>query len=271
MMARGSVALPALVMRLGLLAVLTAGLCSSGTTGRAGPRAEMADIALVLAVDVSGSINDQRYALQMEGIARTFEDREIQRAILAGQHRSIFVTLVEWSNRPVIAVPWTLIASNEDARVFADRIRHAPRGDDQFTCMAAALQVIGDKILPFVPAPADRTIIDVSGDGHDNCNPVRSVDEIRDELVAADVTINGLPILEGEEAATLAPWYRDHVIGGRNAFLIPAAGFADFERAMRSKFMTEISSLPRGRSSSAEARPVHSHSNSWKAAAMLRR
>jgi Protein of unknown function (DUF1194) len=235
----------AAAMRLSLLAALTGGLCSSGTAGRAGSRAETADIALVLAVDVSGSINDQRYALQMEGIARTFEDREIQRAILAGQHRSIFVTLVEWSNRPVIAVPWALIASAEDARAFADRVRRAPRGDDQFPCMSAALQVIGDKILPFVPAPAERTIIDVSGDGHDNCNPLRSVDDVRDELVAADVTINGLPILEGDEAATLEPWYRAHVIGGRYAFLIPAAGFRDFERAMRNKFMTEISSLPR--------------------------
>jgi hypothetical protein len=208
-----------------LLAALTAGLCSSGTTGRAGARAETADIALVLAVDVSGSVNDQRYALQMEGIART--------------------TLVEWSNRPMVAVPWALIASVEDARAFADRVRHAPRGDDQFTCMSVALQVIGDKVLPFVPAPAERTIIDVSGDGHDNCNPQRTVDDIRDELVASGVTINGLPILEGDEAATLEPWYRDHVIGGRGAFLIPAAGFKDFERAMRNKFIIEISALPK--------------------------
>jgi Protein of unknown function (DUF1194) len=228
-----------------LLAALTAGLCSSGTTGRARARAETADIALVLAVDVSGSVNEQRYALQMEGIARTFEDGEIQRSILAGEHRSVFVTLVEWSNRPMVAVPWALIASVEDARAFAERVRHAPRGDDQFTCMSVALQVIGDKVLPFVPAPAERTIIDVSGDGHDNCNPQRSVDDIRDELVASGVTINGLPILEGDEAATLEPWYRDHVIGGRGAFLIPAAGFKDFERAMRNKFIIEISALPK--------------------------
>ena len=231
--------------RVALLAALTAGLCSSGSPGRAGSPAEVADIALVLAVDVSGSVNTERYALQMEGIARAFEDREIQRSILSGEHRSIFVTLVEWSNRPMTAVPWSLIASVDDARGFADRIRHTPRGSDQFTCMSAALQVIGDKILPAVPAPAERIVIDVSGDGHDNCNPARSVDEVRDELVAAGATINGLPILEGDEAATLESWYREHVIGGRNAFLIAAAGFKDFERAMRNKFIVEISALPK--------------------------
>jgi hypothetical protein len=189
----------------------------------------------------------------MEGIARTFEDRQIQDAILAGRHRSIFVTLVEWSNRPAVAVPWTLIASAADARALARRIREAPRADDQFTCMAAALQLIADKVLPFLPAPAERTVIDVSGDGRDNCNPRIPVERVRDEIVAGGVTINGLPILEGEEAATLESWYRDHVIGGQDAFLIPAAGFQDFERAMRRKFITEIS---------ARGSPGHSHSSS---------
>jgi hypothetical protein len=107
--------------------------------------------------------------------------------------------------------------------------------------MSAALQIIADKVLPFVPAAADRTIVDVSGDGSDNCNPRQRVDAVRDELVAAGATINGLPILEGEEAETLEQWYRQHVIGGRDAFVIPAAGFTDFARAMRDKFIVEIS------------------------------
>ena len=139
-----------------------AGIAAPNPGNQAGPQLSenlpSVDVELVLAVDVSGSVNNQRYALQMEGIARTFEDGEIQRSILAGEHRSVFVTLVEWSNRPMVAVPWALIASVEDARAFADRVRHAPRGDDQFTCMSVALQIIGDKVLPFVPAPAERTI-----------------------------------------------------------------------------------------------------------------
>ena len=233
-----------------LLAAIFAALGLS--SARADRRAEMVDTAIVLAVDVSGSVTAERFTLQMEGLARTFEDTAIQAAILSGPHRSIFVTLVEWSNRTTVSVPWTLIADAEDARAFANRVRHAPRADDQFTCMAAALQLVADKVLPFLPAPSDRTIIDVSGDGHDNCNPLKPVDAVRDELVAADVTINGLPILEGDESDTLAQWYRDHVIGGRGAFLVPASGFNDFGRAMRRKFIIEIS-LARGREADAAA------------------
>jgi hypothetical protein len=153
----------------------------------------------------------------------------------------MFVALVEWSNRAFLTIPWTLITSRGDAQTFADRVRHAPRVDHQFTCMARALEVIHDKVLPFLPVRADRTIIDVSGDGHDNCNTQPSVDAIRDQIVISGVTINGLPILEGDEAATLENWYMAHVIGGNGAFLVPALGFDDVERAMRRKFLVEVS------------------------------
>ncbi len=204
--------------------------------------AEMVDTALVFAVDVSESINAERYALQMAGIAKAFEDPDIQETILSGPNHSMFVALVEWSNRAFVTIPWTLITSRGDAQTFADRVRHAPRFDNQFTCMARALQLIQDKVLPFLPIRADRTIIDVSGDGHDNCNTQPSLDAIRDEIVSSGVTINGLPILEGDEAATLEDWYMAHVIGGNGAFLEPAHGFDDFERAMRKKFLVEVSS-----------------------------
>ena len=218
-----------------------AGLIVIGAAATAGA-VEMTDTALVLAVDVSESVTPERYALQMEGIARAFHDREVQGSILSGAHRSMFVTLVEWSNKPVVVLPWTLIASAEDADAFADMIRQAPRADNQFTCLSRALEAIEGKVLPFLPVPTERTIIDVSGDGRDNCNPARSVDALRDEIVAGGATINGLPILEGDEAATLEAWYREHVIGGHAAFLVPAHGFADVQRAMRQKFIVEISS-----------------------------
>jgi hypothetical protein len=207
-------------------------------------RAERVDAALVLAVDVSGSVDEARYALQMEGIAKAFEDREVQGLILSGPNRSMFVALVEWSNTASLTIPWTLVTSRHDADIFADKVRKAPRGDNQFTCMSRALQLVEGKVLPFLPVPADRTIVDVSGDGHDNCNVNPSVDAVRDQLVAERVTINGLPILAGDEAATLEDWYRAHVIGGPSAFLVPAHGFADFERAMRRKFIVEISARP---------------------------
>ena len=209
-------------------------------------QAERVDLALVLAVDVSDSVDEERYTLQMGGIARAFEDPAVQAAMLSGPHRAMLVALVTWSTRAVIAVPWTLVTNADDIRRLASEVRRAPRADKRFTCMSAALRSIADRLLPAMPMPAERVVIDVSGDGRDNCNPRAPVDLLRDELAAADVTVNGLPILEGEEASSLEGWYRDHVIGGPGGFLLPARGFADFERAIRRKFLTEISGAPPG-------------------------
>jgi hypothetical protein len=206
--------------------------------------ASTVDVGLVLAVDVSGSVSEDRYRLQMSGIAAAFEDRSVQDAILSGSRRSLAITLVQWSDKPQVSVPWTVIASAGDALAFAGRVRAAPRLASQFTCMSRMLRFVADKVLTRMPVKSDRTVVDVSGDGHDNCNPPVPVDAVRDELVASVVTINGLPILEGDEALSLAPWYRDHVIGGAGAFLLPAAGFKDFGRAIRQKFITEVSSIP---------------------------
>ncbi len=205
--------------------------------------ASTVDVGLVLAVDVSGSVSEDRYRLQMSGIAAAFEDRSVQDAILSGPRRSLAITLVQWSDKPQVSVPWTVIASAGDAAAFAAKVRIAPRLASQFTCMSRMLRFVADKVLTRMPVKSDRTVVDVSGDGHDNCNPQVPVDAVRDELVAGVVTINGLPILEGDEASILAPWYRDHVIGGAGAFLLPAAGFKDFGRAIRQKFITEVSSI----------------------------
>jgi hypothetical protein len=198
------------------------------------------DTALVLAVDVSGSVDSERYRLQMEGIAAAFEDPAVQEAIFSGPRRSMLITLVQWSDKPRLAVPWTLIAREADASAFARRVRALPRDAEEFTCMAEMLRFVYDKVLPRTPAPAARTVVDVSGDGRDNCN-TDPVSQLRDALVSTAVTINGLPILEGENAAPLVDWYRAEVIGGAGSFLLPAHGFADFARAIRQKFITEIS------------------------------
>src|SRR5262249_60446931 len=131
--------------------------------------------------------------------------------------------LVNCRNKPQIAIPWTVIASAGDARAFAARVRQAPRTAEDFTCMSLMMQVGADKLLPQMPLPAERTVVDVSGDGHDNCNPSLSVDSQRDALVDAGVTINGLPIREGNEAATIKGWYQAHVIGGACSLLRAAA------------------------------------------------
>src|SRR5260221_5588356 len=108
--------------------------------------------------------------------------------------------------------------------------------------MPQMMRFVADKVLPRMPRRTDRTVIDVSGDGHDNCNPATPVDAVRDELVAEKVTINGLPILEGDEAATLQQWYGGHVIGGTGAFLLPASGDSALAPAMRQTIITQTSS-----------------------------
>ena len=202
---------------------------------------ERVDLALVLAVDVSESVDAARYTLQMQGIARALEDRAVQSGLLSGPNGAALVSLVQWSNRPTLSIPWTLLTSEADLRRFTAELRRSPRAGKGFTCMSVALRNIADKLVTQLPVPADRIVVDVSGDGRDNCNPRETVDEVRDELAASGVTLNGLPILEGSEAGTLEAWYRDHVIGGPGSFLLPAHGFGDFERAIRRKFALEIS------------------------------
>jgi hypothetical protein len=204
---------------------------------------ESVDTALVLAVDASESINTADFALQMQSIASVFRDSEVRGEIAAGRNRAMLVTLVQWSTRAFVSIPWMLIGNESEADAFAREIMRTPRIHDyvNFTCLSVAMRSIKDKVLPALPEPAKHTIIDVSGNGIDNCDHVTSIEAVRDELVADGTTINGLPILEGEESWMLEAWYGNHVIGGPGGFLIPARSFADMNRAMRRKFLLEIS------------------------------
>ncbi len=226
-----------------------------------------ADTALIVSVDVSGSVDDKRYALQMNGIAEALEDKSVIGAMLGGPRASLYFTMVEWSEKPAISIPWTRIASPQDARALAARVRRAPRQEGEFTCVAHMMKFVADLVAPTLPAPARRVVMDVSGDGIDNCDGEEAVIANRDALVQGGMTINGLPIHEGDpsrpvgggafrapgrpfqprtltaEVKLLEPWYEKHVIGGEGAFLLPAYGYHDFSRAIRQKFMVEISGV----------------------------
>ena len=232
-------------VRSGRLAVcaVAAVLATLGWFGvrAAGAADPVVDTALVLAVDVSDSVTEARFRLQMEGIAAALEDASVERAILAGPRGAILIALVEWSDKPVIAMPWVRIASGEDARRVAARIRTTARRPGDFTCMAQMMRFVNDKMVATLTVPADRIVVDVSGDGQENCNPAVPTATARDRLVAAGAQVNGLPILTGDEAATLKRWYEKNVMGGEGAFVLPALGYDDFGRAFRQKFITEIS------------------------------
>ena len=201
------------------------------------------DTALVIAVDVSNSVDDARYRLQMEGIAKALEDPGVIAAITTGPEGAILFSILTWSDRSEMTLPWVRIASAEEAKALAKRIRALPRVKGEFTCISRMLRNVADKVVPQIPATARRVVIDVSGDGREDCNPAEPSDSVRDELVSANVTINGLPILDGDEAKTIETWYREHVVGGIASFVLAANGYGDFGRAIRQKFVVEISAI----------------------------
>jgi len=222
------------------------------------------DTALIVSVDVSNSVDGDRYKLQMEGIAKALEDPGVIDAIISGPNGGILFAMVTWADRPTLSLPWMKIASKADALAVAARVRKLPLAGGEFTCMTKMLRSANDKIVPQIPAKALRIVIDVSGDGPDNCNAEEPIESVRDELVANGVTINGLPILQGANAggadgATvpsandkdaaqaladpigLEEWFKTHVKGGTGSFVLPANGYGDFARAIRQKFVIEIS------------------------------
>jgi Protein of unknown function (DUF1194) len=234
------------------LSVLGMGLSQLAVAGGTPPEPDFSqfgvtevDTALVVSVDVSNSVDDTRYKLQMEGIAAALEDQSVVDAILTGPNASIMLAMVTWADRPKVSIPWVRIASKEDAADVARRIRKLPKEGGEFTCVSGMLRMIADKVVTQIPMKAQRVVVDVSGDGKDNCNREEAPEMVRDELVASQVIINGLPILEGQDKESLEQWYRDHVMGGQGAFVLPANGFGDFGRAIRQKFVIEISHVAR--------------------------
>lgn len=199
------------------------------------------DTALIVSVDVSNSVDEARYRLQMEGIAKALEDPGVVAAITTGPQAAILFSIMTWADRSEMTLPWVRISSAAEARAVAARIRKLPRVKGEFTCLSKMLRNVADKVVPQIPAAANRVVIDVSGDGHDDCNPAEPAGAVRDELVAGKVVINGLPILDGDEGKTIEDWYRTNVMGGVGSFVIAANGYGDFERAIRQKFVVEIS------------------------------
>ncbi len=163
------------------------------------------DTALIVAIDVSNSVDENRYKLQMEGIAQALEDPGVIQAIVGGAKGGILFSLVTWSDQPTVNLPWTHIASEADAKAAAKKVRAMPRQGGEFTCMSRMMRVVSDKIVPQIPSKAAKVVLDVSGDGKDNCNSQEPIELVRDELVKYGVTVNGLPILENAGPEMVTP------------------------------------------------------------------
>jgi hypothetical protein len=199
------------------------------------------DTALIVSVDVSSSVDKARYILQMEGIAAALEDKGVMDAVLGGPKGSILFSMVTWADHAKLIVPWTVIASPEQASALAKTIRNLPQQTGEFTCMARMMRYVADKVISRMPTGATKVVIDVSGDGPDNCNAGQSLENTRAALANAGTTVNGLPILEGQDAAIVEDWYNENVKAGPGGFIVPAKGYNDFARAFRQKFVVEVS------------------------------
>jgi hypothetical protein len=228
-----------------MLRSLAAAVLACSALIAARPAAAQADLALVLAVDVSSSINEQRFGLQREGIARGLESREMLEAIAGGPHQTIELAVIEWSERQHVVVDWTVIRGRADLDSVLKALRTSPRPNVGYKTNVAAGIVNAAGLFETAPLPADRKIIDVSGDGQQNEGTL-AAEAARDSVVAQDITINGLPITSGEEPE-VDRWYRTHVVGGDGAFMVVANGHDSFADAMRRKLSLEVAGLPLGR------------------------
>jgi len=226
--------------------ILAALLIFTGATARAQAPAASGppvDLALVLAVDASGSVNQTRFDLQKHGYAQAFRSREVVEAITAGADHAIAVAMVQWTGPSlhVQVINWTRVSNAASAGALADAIDASRRqlyGGG--TSLSGAIDT-GAAILAASPFRATRRVIDISGDGSNNAG--RLSETARDEAVKQGITINGLPITWIEPG--LDAYYRERVIGGPGAFVISIDSYDNFADAVLQKLVTEISGLAR--------------------------
>jgi len=231
-----------------MVAGLAGGLAAPGWMLRSADRsanATIVDVELVLAVDVSYSMDPDEQALQREGYITGLTSREFMQALRNGINSKVAVTYFEWAGPfdQKIIVPWRLIDGPEAADAFANEIARAPYRRASRTSIAGALR-FGAPLFSDSGFKGFRRVIDISGDGANNSGPLVTL--ARDETVAADITINGLPIMLKRPSSftmdieNLDIYYEDCVIGGPGSFVIPIRERNQFKEATRTKLVLEI-------------------------------
>ena len=205
------------------------------------------DLELVLAVDVSGSVDPVEAALQREGYVSGLTNPQVVQAIRSGPMGRIAVIYIEWAGdqHQRVVADWSVIEDERSAHLFSSRVAEAPFVTGRWTSISGAIDF---SVAQFARNPNQgiRKVIDVSGDGYNNSG--RSVTTAREEALAAGITINGLPILNdrpnpmgaGPAPADLDVYYETYVIGGPGSFVIPAKDFTSFGEAILRKLLLEI-------------------------------
>jgi Protein of unknown function (DUF1194) len=211
--------------------------------------AEPVDLLLVLAADVSRSVDANKFKLQREGYAAAVADPRVLDAIRSGRNGRIAVLFAEWSgfgNQKVV-IDWMTIDGPKAAQEFGTRLLESPRSFADRTSISGGIDFAVAQ-FPRAPFASERRTIDVSGDGTNNAG--RDVGLARDEALAAGFTINGLVILSEtplpwnpehtNPPGGLANYYRNNVAGGPGAFVLEAKDFNSFGQAIIKKLIAEI-------------------------------
>ena len=238
---------PACLRRRLTAAAVVAGLGLAAATSAIA--AEPVDVELILAVDVSLSMSPMELEIQRKGYAAALTHARVLQAIREGVYGKIAVTYVEWAGQTSqhVVVPWTVIASAADAQAFVDKLSANPPNSARRTSISSACSLPAI-CLPRAAFAALKRVVDVSGDGANNQGP--SVAEIRDEIVAQGITINGLPLMtQGTMPSVfdiddLDLYYTNCVIGGPAAFMIPVNDWSQFPEAVRRKLVLELAAVP---------------------------
>jgi uncharacterized protein DUF1194 len=245
-------------MRIGkiLLTLILAGIALQPAAVRAG---NDVDLLLVLAADVSRSIDAAKFQLQREGYAAAISDPRVLDTIRSGRNGRIGVTFVEWSGVGAqrVVIDWMTVGDAASAKDFGDRLIEAPRSFADRTSISGAIEFAVNQFAQ-APFSSVRRTIDISGDGTNNAG--RDVGALRDEAVDKGITINGLVILSDNPMAWnpdhtnppggLDNYYRNNVVGGPGAFVMVAQNFNSFGQAIISKMIAEVAQAQ-------EPKPLH--------------
>lgn len=210
---------------------------------------QVVDVELALAVDVSLSMSFEELKIQRDGYVAALTHPDVINAIRNGVHGKIAVTYFEWAGgaSQYMIVPWTLIATREDAEAVAARITASPPNSARRTSISGGLRYAQD-LFAESGFRGMKRVIDVSGDGPNNEGEY--VDRARDDIVSQGIVINGLPLMTSGGAtasfdvADLDRYYNDCVIGGPGSFMIPVNGWEQFPEAIRRKLVLEIAGDP---------------------------
>ena len=230
----------------GLLSVAALALLSGATANSADERPPV-DVELVLAVDISYSMDYDELALQREGYILAITSEQFIDALRRGPLGRIAVTYVEWagSGEQQVVVPWQVIDSPASADAYAERLRTAPIRRAYRTSISGALKFSAE--LFGTNFKGIRRVIDVSGDGTNNQGDL--VEPTRDDVLRKGITINGLPIMLKTPLASMIDlpeldvYYEDCVIGGPGAFLVPVRERHQFADAIRNKLILEVAGI----------------------------